>query len=530
MAQPDLIAQKLLGTDPQVGFGDSAVTPYRKHELDTSAFDALERAKTRREKAAEDRKKDNEDFLNQGIKNLSVYDRAFQEHMDRQRSEVLNNAYESVKSGRHLKTDPNFINAFTKYQQDAAATNQIAKERDKIMGLGQGDLGKYVNVSSYKGAALKNYDEVAHEVNSGNSQALQSNIAPNPNDPEHFKFDEFIHDKTKDIKGAKTANDTLTNGALGQLIKHTERGYKFYTHDANGNIVPGIDKSVVDYFLNGDTQDQDMLQFRTVMDNLADKYIENKALQLKNNDPAYADMGIEKIKEKIAYDPNNKNYVNKDGLKEKILKDKLEPYQEVTEKNGIRSGHSYPRNGRSGDNEDVKVIRTFDQSRTTMADTGNGDKIVSGWVPEELRFEGKKMDKPLLVNSTKIYNEETNQPIADKDRIGDNSFKPTRLMLLPYNIKTNKYIHNEKDAVLKSKNIQYKWVAAGTMPGKFSDKKVFIPYEEVQPDIKAQYGVDLDERSLGELSDLELTDKINQEYPNSTPEQKLEIFKNLRSR
>jgi hypothetical protein len=529
MAQPDLVAQKIMNTDPQVGFGSSAVLPYRKRELDTRGLEAMERAKTRREAAEQEAKKDNEDFYRQSIGKLNDYNREFDAHMRQEASDLVSHGSNVIRNGGNLKSDPDFNHKFARFQQKAAATKQMAKSMEDIDKLGQASVGKYINLPSYKGEALKRYKNAAREVNSGNDQALQENITPNLNDLEFFKTNDFIQDQIRDIKGGKISNEQIVNSALGQYIKKTEKGYKFSTYDDKGNLVPGINQEVQNYFLNSDTNDPDMLQYRAAIDDMVDKQLRNKALMLKKYDPEYQNIGEDKIRDMIS-NPNNKHYVDKETLKEGILKAQLEPFQETKVGQGIKSGFKYNTKSGSGDDE-FKIVRTYDQERNTSAATAGGaNKVSSGWVPEELRFEGKKMDKPLLINSTKIYNEETNTPLSEKESIGDNEFKPTRLMLLPYDTKTGKYLHGKKESVSNNKNARYRWVAAGTIVKGSSSKKVFIPYEEVQPDIKAQYGYDLNERSLSEVSDLELTDQINQQYPDASPQEKIEIFKTIRGR
>lgn len=532
MAQPDLVAQKIIATDPQVGFGSSAVLPYRKRELDTRGLDAMERARTRKEAAAQEAKKDNEDFYRQSIGKLSDYNREFDVHMKQEAQNLLRHGHDIVKNrGGDLRTDPDWNYKFVRFQQKAAATKQLAKSMDDIDKLGQGDVGKYVNLPSYKGEALKRYKNIAREVNAGNDQVLQENITPNLNDLEFFKTNDFIQDQIRDIKGGKISNEQIINSGLGQYIKKTEKGYKFSTYDDKGNLIPGINQEVQDYFLNSETNDPNMLQYRAAIDDMVDKQIRNKALMLKKYDPEYQNMGEEAIRNLIA-NPSNRHYVDKETLKENILKSQLEPFQETKVGQGIKSGFKYNvKSGSGSGGEEFKIVRTYDQERNTSAASSDGtNKVSSGWVPEELRFEGKKMDKPLLVNSTKIYNEDTNTPLSEKESIGDNEFKPTRLMLLPYDPKTGKYLHGKKETVTKNRNVEYKWVAAGTIIKGNSSKKVFIPYKEIQPDIKAQYGYDLDDRALNEYSDLELTDQINQQYPDASPQEKIEIFKNIRGR
>jgi hypothetical protein len=351
MAQPDLVAQKILGTDPRVGFGESVVLPYQKDPLDTRGFEAMERAKTRQQMAEDDLKKSNEAFYNERIGKLNEYNHLFNTHMDQQRKNLIDVATKTVASGKRLQSDGDFNQAFSKFQASAQSSKQLQKEYEDIEKLTAADVGKYVDLRELKGASAKKLGEVALKVNNGDESAWRESIKPDLTSPEFFKIDEFLYDKTKDIKASSQVSDSVIGGSLGQYVERTEKGYKFSTRDENGDIIPGVDKSVVDYFLNLPTDDSDTLMFRSVIGNLADKTIENKALQIMKSDPAYRGMSkdevpevLKRLKQQIAYDPNSKYFEGRDAIQETILKGKLNPFQESTEKTEIRGGHKNPSN------------------------------------------------------------------------------------------------------------------------------------------------------------------------------------------
>jgi hypothetical protein len=106
------------------------------------------------------------------------------------------------------------------------------------------------------------------------------------------------------------------------------------------------------------TTDSDTLQFRTVIGNLADKQIENKALQIMKNDPAFSSLRpdqvpeeLKRLKQKIAFDRNSPYFEGKDNVERGILKAKLDPYQQTTEKTTLAGGHKYPSKGDGSGND-----------------------------------------------------------------------------------------------------------------------------------------------------------------------------------
>jgi hypothetical protein len=353
MAQPDLVSQKIMHTDPQVGFGEASVLPYRQHQLDTRGFEALERSNTRRQLAEQELQKSNEAFYNERLGKLNEYNHMFKGYVDKLTSNVVETAKKAqLRTGGRISTDPEFNNAFATRQAVAQSTMQLQKEADDFEKLTPNYVGKYIDLTELKSETIKNLGKVALKVNDGDSSALQSSVKPDLTDPKFFKIDEFIYDKTKDIKNSTQSTDSIINGSLGQYVQHTDKGYKFSTKDANGNLIPGVDKSVVDYFLTVPTTDPDTLKFRAVIGNLADTQIEHKALQIMQSDPAYRNLRedqvpeeLKRLKRQIAFDQNSKYFEGKDAVQAKILKGKLDPFQVSNEKTTISSGHKYPSDG-----------------------------------------------------------------------------------------------------------------------------------------------------------------------------------------
>lgn len=352
MAQPDLVAQKILGTDPQVGFGEGSVLPYRQHSLDTRGFEAMERAQSRRVAAENDLKKSNEAFYNERLNKLNEYDHVFNAHMDAKRKNLVGIATKTIRSGKRLAAENEFNQAFTEYQALAQGTMQLKKQSEAVEQLTEADVGKYVDLREMKSESAKMKGGIALAVNDGDVSAIQGTVMPNINDPKFFKADEFIYDKTKDIKASIESNESLRNSGIGQYITQTEKGYKFSTRDAKGNLIAGVDKSVLDYFLEVPSSDPDMNQFRAVIGSLADSQIENKALQILQNDPRYKGLTkdevpeeLKRLKREIAFDQKSEYFEGRDAIQRKIVKAKLDPFQESTEKSGMKTGFKYDNDG-----------------------------------------------------------------------------------------------------------------------------------------------------------------------------------------
>ncbi len=153
----------------------------------------------------------------------------------------------------------------------------------------------------------------------------------------------------------------------------------------------------------------------------------------------------------------------------------------------------------SGDENEVKLVETIDDNINAYDDKKG---VIKGNIPVSYRLSGKKMDKPLKVNTTKITNIATDERM-DKE-IGDKTLHPTRIMQTPYRIVNGKtqYVMDDKEKLANDKDIKYQWTVEGKMKGKVQDPNVtdkqklvdveydvLIPFDEVSDDLRAQYGI-----------------------------------------
>jgi hypothetical protein len=383
MAESDLIARKILGTDPQVGFGESSVLPYRPRHLDTTGFEAMERAQARGAARKEARRKNNEDYYNLTIKNLPEYEREFDRGLRSWRDEIIGDAYKLNQQG--ISPSPAFTQKVLSYTQAAKNTNQIKADLNKIDSL---PLSKFTNKESIKGAALKKYNELAERVNGGDKTAFNESIIPDVNDPEHFMFDAFLEERHGKRPDTVTANDKVSYGSRGERIVGDKVTAKFVTTDKNGKVIPGIDQTVIDQDLYSETTDPDTIGYRNALFSLADKQIENKALELKANDPKYKDMGTTQIMQSISSNPKDLHYneFNKRKIAEGIHRDKLEAFQRVSTDKTIGALNEYNTGGRNGSDSDFRIEPTI-----ISQNSGSGHPITAPGVILT------KKDKPLTL-------------------------------------------------------------------------------------------------------------------------------------
>lgn len=340
--------------------------------------------------------------------------------------------------------------------------------------------------------------------------------------------------------------------------KVREKEYKFTNYDPNDGTADGLmmrtdgskavffkpvldDKGKVTKWVPGVTDESANLimsdpEIRGEAQSQLDRYIEAEVIQRANQgDTRPARLIYDDIKANINEEDWLRSYV-KTNLERINKSEPISKTQQIA---------TYSKPSGDGKDEEFKATKMVDQKRViNLRQPGDkDDKISTGDVPEEYRFSGKKLDQPVVVNSTKIYDENTNNAVTGQESIGDKKFYPTRTMLMAYDTKSGKYVHGSTENHKKAPNVVYKWVVGGTMEAEREEvvednkppkivtykRNVFMPYEEVSNDIKAKFGFDLNDRDVSEISDLELSSFIKEKYPTSSAQERLQIFKKLRS-
>lgn len=408
-------------------------------------------------------------------------------------------------------------------------------------------LPKYVN----KTALNTEVYDASHPKNKDGEIDWESldpqKIASIPSDYyKHINAVDMYAEKTKDIpEKIKSGQIKFTNfnpndgSADGMMVQTDGLKATFMkpVMDDKGKVlkwIPGVTDQVADSFIDNDPEVKGEAEYQY------NKYLEAQTIAVAREE---AEQGIRRdprvIRQEIERESDKRGFMRdhvKNGLN---MYNKSAPISELKQV----AAYSNPKGG-SGDEEDFSVTRMVDQKRNVNTKQPNetADNIVSGDIPEEYRFSGKKLDQPVLVNSTKIYDENTNNAISGQAAVGDKKFFPTRTMLVGYNTKNGKYMHGSLETMKKNPDVVFKWVVGGTIETSEADKEkedgsvvkvkknVFMPYEEVSNDIKAKYGFDLNDRDPSQISDLELTSYIKQKYPNATPQEKLKMFNKIRGK
>ncbi len=160
--QPDLLAQKISGTDPQVGFGEGAVLPYRENRIDTRGLDAIERANTRKALQEEARKKAGEEYRKETLKNLPVYEKEFEKEGARQRDQVVTNSYADInKTGKVSEQSQKDLLSYIQYAEN---TKRLKKELADIDNL---QVDPYTSKEAMQAYGAKRYRDIYEKSNNG---------------------------------------------------------------------------------------------------------------------------------------------------------------------------------------------------------------------------------------------------------------------------------------------------------------------------------------------------------------------------
>jgi hypothetical protein len=317
--------------------------------------------------------------------------------------------------------------------------------------------------------------------------------------------------------------------ALGQMIRSDSTKAKFFkpVTDKKGNVtrwVPGVTDEAAAYMLDNDPEVKGDAEHKY------QKYLEAETAARISN-------GVQGSIGEVYNDVKRNTDARKFMLD--YAKRNMEQFNEVSTDTGLKQGYKYDKADGSKD-EEFSATKVTNQKRNFNVEDPNTGKVDvrTGDVPEEYRLSGKKIDTPLMINSSKIIEEGTNKKIKGAESLGDKKVYATRVMLLPTNAKTNQIVQGSTDNLKKNPDIVWKQYLGGTMDdvkkveGKEVEvkKSVIIPYDEVSNDVKAKFGFDLDEREASEISDLELTSIIKQKYPKASPQEKVKIFNQLRGR
>ncbi len=341
---------------------------------------------------------------------------------------------------------------------------------------------------------------------------------------------EKVH-STENMFGVTDPNDGT---ALGQMIRSDSVKAKFFKPimDNKGNVqkwVPGVTDEAAGFMLDNDPEVKGEAKYQL------DNYINAETTARINAGDTRDTRDIREVHNDV-----EKNIDARAWMRDHV-KLNMERLNETSTDKSYKQGFKFRNPNEGKDEEDFKATKVTDQKRNLNVGNGTED-IRTTDVPEEYRFSGKKLDQPVSINSSKIYDENTNKSITGQESIGDKKLYPTRTFQIGYDTKTGKYIQGSIDDVKKNPNAVIKWMIGGTMDAKEEyekdgeikerpiKKNVMIPYEEVSNDIKAKYGFSLEDRDISDISDLELASYIKEQHPKATAQERLKIFNKTRGK
>lgn len=528
--------------------GDVPITPAiapLRHDF-SPLHNAIAAARIAKEKRAEQERADkaakakqaaDEALYNPG----NVNDLEYQKSLQKKGEEVLNYSAEAYKTGAIGTLDHNYN--INKMKQEAAL---IKGKADAALAEGTRSRQDIDKLPNYYNKSLLNqqvYDYMhpkddKGDINWGDVDAKK--IASVSVNPYHaINTVDMIDTKSKDWaqkirKGeVQFTNYNPNDGTADGMMIKTD-GYKTIFEkpvlDNKGNVVkwvPGVTDEAARFMMEGDHE------INGVAEVALDDYIEAEVIaRAQSGDQRHA---------RLIYDDVKRN-VDAERFKLDFVKKHLDRINKTEPLSELKQVATYTKPAGSGEDEkEFKTERFANQKRTlnVRKEGTNVDEFKETEIPEEIRFSGTKTKNFFPINTTKIYDEEANTALP---ATGDKQANITRVYLMGYDTKSGKWVQGKQANLLKNPNIVYKWVAGGTMQatemrGEGEDakevkvtKKVFIPYEEINNDLKAEFGFDLNERDPSEISDIELTSFIKEKYPKSTPQEKLQIFKKIRGK
>lgn len=540
MAQPDLIAQKLLATDPRIGFGDSGVAGSEVPPLDMRGFQIQADIAAQKAKAIADKRKADEERINKfnwvdvNGKHTPAYEKAKGQfnavaaHMldsgqvDIPRLSQMNaeiNSFAEVGDNEH-KT---YLNDIDKTIPDYASSYENNE-------YNQGEATKLGNVS-YNATPIGAYHSTMQRVNKYGQTEDVSIYDPKAN-PDLYNIEAAADNFTNNYKSLGLNQfqnlSEQEKGALTTVIKNVQNGI-YMKKGADGKWVPGVSDEVLSNYIDHGAV-KDYYAHKTLP-----AYYQADAALIKSDPsrfPQYIGLTEEQIRQSLKEqgDPIRNN-LRQDDLVKDIARKDLESRNKQSVEKEYRATYDEDSaiNG-IGNNDAIGTAVEFNGQRNfnVAAPTSPGSKpiIRNGWVPSTLHLEQSKL-KPINVSAQNIADVETNGAFADvlNDKLLSDKyvsgvpFKPTGVSLLPVGSDGKiKVLSEEK--IRKEPGIKYVPYVNGTVTIDMNDvdknseeykKKiadaqasgedikevgkniyqytVLIPYNEASKQMEANYGI-----------------------------------------
>lgn len=506
MAQPDLISQKLLGTDPRIGFGEAGVSSNQVPPLDMRGFqyqaeinDQKAKAQAAKQKADQERI-DKFDWVDVDGKHTPQYEKA-KGQFNAVAAHMLNTGNVDIEKLSQMNAE---INAFaeTGDNEHKAYLNDLDKTiPDYSSAFGkneynQGEATKLGNVS-YNATPIGAYTGTTQRVNKYGQVETVSVYDPKAN-PDLYNIEAAADNFTNNYKQLglnQFSNRTdLESGSMTTVVENIKNGI-YMKEGKDGKWTPGVSDDVLNNYV----------QYGAVHDYYANKTLpqiyDAHANYIKANPelyPQYAGLEKDQIYQDIREngDPLTKGNLRQDDLiKELARKDlesrnkqSIEKTYEVSEdeervEGGIGQNDSIGTAVQHNENKNF-VVRGMTFTNPTGSVPGSGAAkdantkrpiVAQGWVPSTVYLQQSKL-KPIVITPQSVTNVETNGLFADllndkqlTSRFASGlQFKPADVSLLPVDA-NGKVIIGSEAQVRKTSGVQYVPYVTGTVTVDMSD-------------------------------------------------------------
>lgn len=513
MAEVDLISQKLMGTDPRVGYGEAGVSSNQVPPLDMRGFELQAQVNAQKAKAEADKQKALQDQINK-------LDFVNAEGKHTPQYEELKGAYNSqaasmLESGqldaqRLIKMNAD-INAFaeTGNNEHTAYINDIDKtipDYNSSYGKNEYNQGEATKVSNvtYNGTPIGGYTGTITRTNKYGQQEQVSIYDPKAN-PDLYNIEAAADNFTTAYKqlglNEFATRTDIENGSRTVAIENINKGI-YMMVGKDGKAVPGISDNVLDNYLS----------YGAVNDYYANKilpqYYATDAAAIKAYPelyPQYAGLNEDQIIQSLRQngDPLRKG-LNQDAL----VKDTARKDLESRNKQSIETSTTVDEDeervpGGIGVNDSVGTAVELNGQRnfnvSTPTSPGSKPVVKAGWIPSTVYLEQAKL-KPINISTQNIADVETNGAFADvlNDKLLSDKyvsgvpFKPTGVSLMPVR-PDGTIIVNSEENIRKAKDVQYVPYVNGTVTIDMSDVDKNTEEERAKMQAKINAGEDVKE-------------------------------------
>lgn len=440
----------------QAGQGDAYILPAFNSDRITERLDHLEAVKAAKIASAAKAKQDRDKRLDELMK--WTPEQAWYPHTEQVNGKVKE-VYNYMTDIRKQDGEPSPDQMNTLNQKKWEAET-VAKKSQDIKALYPqlrqdiNGMDKYTN-KEYLQSRLN--DEIFGDDGKKDVNAIDFNNLGNiTSDPKAFNAQAWTEDFAKSLPENIDSMIGTMQAAGGDLITDKEVKSKFFDLDSNGNVRYQNGKPVI---------------------NVSDETVDLATQEPRFN--AYVQDQLSR--------PENKYKTPKD-----IVTKMLTPYAKREEKLNVSKGFSNDEK-----DSDVNVATAYDQTRSMNDwDPKTGKTAEFQYNAPITKSLYDKKDKKVMFNSPVYIDMKTGKAVPSKESIGNKNITPVELQLLPYNPKKNQIVLT-KDGTTRNPDYLYKWYLTGTYNigegVKQQQRHVLIPTDNIKPQLKSAYGIDVDE-------------------------------------